>query len=149
MDKRALQLGRFEQGDQQMPRTNLRFPKQQRRIMPASVESVGDLIGNARHFRLIFAKAIDDGYHIAEQLGAIQLKMIGSQSYVGPVPLNQMQHPMTEFDVAIARTFSLPQRLNKRFVTDSIEFAGDRLDANVRAHCSRVWQPSIDRASCG
>ena len=41
---------------------------------------------------------------------------------------------MAELDVAIAGALGLPQRLYEGLVADAVEFAGDRFDADVRAH---------------
>ena len=80
--------------------------------------------------------------------------MIGGEGKIGAILLQQMQHPMAEFDVAIARALGLPQRLNKRFIADPVELARDRLDTDVCAHfpapdLARFQQPLTDRGSDG
>ena len=134
MEQRALQIERFQHRHQQMAGADLRLAEQQRRIVPAPIERVGDLIGNARHFRFVLAEAVDDRRRVAQQLGAIELEMIGAQRQIGAVLLEQMQHPVAELDVAVARALGLPQRLNECLVADPVELAGDRFDADVCAH---------------
>ena len=60
--------------------------------------------------------------------------MIGGDGEVGAVLLQQVQQPMRKLDVAVAGALGLPQRLNERLVADPVQFAGDRFDADVRAH---------------
>ena len=133
-DERAPQLDRLEHRDQEMAGADLRLAEQQRRIVPAAIERVRDLVGDARHLRLVLAEAVDDRRRIGEQFGAVQLEMVRRQGEIGAVLLQEVQHPMAELDVAIAGALGLPQRLDEGLVTDAVEFAGHQFDADVRAH---------------
>ena len=117
-----------------MAGADLRLAEQQRRVVPAAIERVGDLVGDARHLRLVLAEAVDDRGRVGEELGAAQLVVIGGQRDVGPVLLQKLEEPVAELDIAIAGGLGLPQRLNERLVADPVELAGDRLDADVCAH---------------
>ena len=50
----------FSVRDQHMAGADLRLAEQQRRVVPAAVERVGDLVGDARHLGLVLAEAVDD-----------------------------------------------------------------------------------------
>ena len=104
--------------------------------MPAPIERVSDLVGNAGHFRLVLAKPVHGRHRVGDQLAAIDLVVIGGQREIGAILLRQMQHPMRKFDVAIAGAFGLPQGLDEGLVANAIQFAGNRLDADVCAHVS-------------
>ena len=106
--------------------------------MPAAIERVRDLVRDARHLGLVLAEAVDDRRRVGQELGAVQLEMIGGQREVGPVLLQKVEQPMGELDVAVAGALGLPQGLNERLVADAVEFAGDRFDADVRAHGFRA-----------
>ena len=94
-----------------MAGADLRLAEQQRRIVPAAVERVGDLVGDARHLGLVLAEAVDDRGRVGEQLGAVELVVIGGQREIGAVLLQEMEQPVAELDVAVAGALGLPQRL--------------------------------------
>ena len=80
-------------------------------------------------------------------LRAIELVMIGGERNVGAILLQQMQDPMGEFDIAVARALGLPKRLQERLVADAVELAGDRFDADVRGHGTpRRWDSRLRAA---
>src|SRR5271166_474728 len=104
--------------------------------MPAAIERVRDLGRDARHLRLVLPVAVDDRGRVGEEFGATELVAIGRQRNVGPVLLQKLEEPMAELDIAISRSLGLPQRLNERLVANTVEFARNRLDADVCAHGS-------------
>ena len=117
-----------------MAGANLRFTEQQRGVMPAAIEGVRHLVGDARHLRLVLAETVDDCRRVGEEFAAVQLIVIRRQSDVGPVLLQKLEEPMAELDIAVACGFGLPQGQNESLVADAVEFAGNRLDADVCAH---------------
>ena len=48
-------------------------------------------------------------------------------SKIGALGLQDMEQPMCEFDVAVSGPFGMPQGLDERVVTNSVELAGDSL----------------------
>ena len=92
-----------------MAGADLRLAEQQRRIVPAAIERVRDLVGDARHLRLVLAEAVDDRRRVGEELGAVQLVVIRRQGDVGPVLLQKLEEPMAEFDIAVSCGLGLPQ----------------------------------------
>ena len=85
-------------------------------------------------------KAPHDPRRVGDHARAIELEVIGGQREVGAILLQQVQQPMRKFDVAIALRLGLPKRLDEGLVADAIELAGDRFDADVRAHGNLPFQ---------
>ena len=80
MVERAPQLGDLlERADQEMAGADLRLAEEQRRVVPAAVEHVDDLVGDLRHLGLVLAEAVDGVAEVRQQLGAVELEVIGRQ----------------------------------------------------------------------
>ena len=60
--------------------------------------------------------------------------MIGGEREVRAILLQDMHEPMGELEVAVSGALRLPQPLQERLVADAVQLAGDRFDADVRAH---------------
>ena len=102
--------------------------------MPAAIESVGDRVRDAGHLGFVLAESVDDGGRVGQQLGAVELEMIGGEREIRAVLLQDMHEPMGELEVAVSGALGLPQPLQERLVADAVQLAGDRFDADVRAH---------------
>ncbi len=102
--------------------------------MPAAVKRVGDGIGDAGHLGFVLPKAAHGGGRVSDDFRARDLVVIRGDGEVGSIPLREVQHPVREFDVAIACPLGLSQRLQETLVADTVEFARDGFDANVGAH---------------
>ena len=113
-DQRASQLDGLQDPDEEMPGADLRLAEQQRRIMPAAVERVGDLVRDAGHLGLVLAEAVDHGGRVRQQLGAVELEMIGGEREIRAVLLQDVQQPMGELEVAVSGALGLPQPLQER-----------------------------------
>ena len=94
-----------------MPGADLRLAEQQRRIVPAAVERVGDLVRDAGHLGFVLAESVDHGGRVGQQLGAAQLEMIGGEREIRPVLLQDVEQPVGELEVAVSGALGLPQRL--------------------------------------
>ena len=57
----------FKRGDQNMAGSDLRFAEKQRRVMPAAIEHIDHVVGDARHIGFVLAKAVDDAGQIGHQ----------------------------------------------------------------------------------
>ena len=57
--------------------------------------------------------------------------MVGRQADVGALVLQDMEQPMRQLDVAVARALGLAQRLDEGLVADPVELARYRLEADV------------------
>jgi len=123
-DQRATQFGRFQHRDEQVTGADLGLAEQERRVVPAAIQRFGDLVGNARHLGLVSFEAVHRGGSVSDQLCATELVVIDAQREIGPILLQQVQHPVTEFDVAVAGALGRPQTLQERLVTETIELAG-------------------------
>ena len=117
-----------------MAGANLRLAEQQRRIVPAAIERVGDLRRDARHLGFVLAQPADDAREIGDQPRPVELEVIGGDGEVGAVLLQQVQQPMAKLQIAVARALGLPQSLDERLVADAVQLAGDGFDADVGAH---------------
>ena len=73
--------------------------------------------------------------------------MIGGEADVGTFVLQDMQQPVREFDIAIARALGLAQRLNEGVVADPVQLASDRLKTNVR-HSLPLVCPKFSLRRC-
>src|ERR1700722_9342296 len=117
-----------------MPGADLRLAKQKRRVVPPAVESVGDRVGDAGHLGFVPAESVDHGRRVREQFGPVELEMIGGEREVRAVLLQDMHEPMGKLEVAVSGALGLPEPLQERLVADAVQLAGDRFDADVRAH---------------
>src|ERR1700688_1430435 len=125
-----------------MPSANLSLAEQQSRIVPAAIESVSDGVGNAGHLGFVLAESVDHCGRIRKESGAVELEMVGGEGEIRAILLQDMHEPMGELAVPVSGALGLPQPLQKRLVADAVELAGDRFDADVRAHA----QISLNRA---
>ena len=75
--------------------------------MPAAVEGVSDLVRDARHLGFVLAEAVDHCGRVREQLGAVELEMIGGEREIRAVLLQDMHEPMGELEVTISRALGL------------------------------------------
>src|SRR4029077_18775389 len=130
----ASQLDGLQDSDEEMPGANLRLAEQKSRIVPPAVERVGDRVGDARHLGFVLAEAVDHSGRIRHEFRAIELEMIGGEREIRTVLLQDMEQPMGELEIAVSGAFGLPQPLQERLVADAVQLAGDRFDADVRAH---------------
>jgi hypothetical protein len=108
-EERAPQLDRFEHRHQKVAGADLRLAEQQRRIVPAPIKRVRDLVRDAGHLSFVLAEAVHHRRRVGEQFGAAQLEAIRGQGDIGPVFLQKLEDPMTELNVAVARGLGLPQ----------------------------------------
>ena len=106
-DQRASQLDGLQDPDQEMPGADLRLAKQERRIVPAAVERVRDLVRDARHLGFVLAEAVDHCGRIRQHFGAVQLEMIGGEREIRAILLQDMHEPMGKLEVAISRALGL------------------------------------------
>src|SRR3984885_11466377 len=60
--------------------------------------------------------------------------MIGGEREIRAVLLQDMEDPMSKLEVAVSGALGLPQPLQERLVADAVQLAGDRFNADVRAH---------------
>src|SRR5215218_593413 len=102
--------------------------------MPAAVEGVDDDLRDLRHLGLLLAQAVDGRSDVGEQAPSIEVEMVGGKGEIRAVHLQNVQEPVCELDVAVARRFCMTKRLKERLVPDPVELAGDGLEANV-GHC--------------
>src|SRR5690625_1706715 len=114
-----------------MASADLHLAKEQRRIEPATLERIDDLLRDLRHLGDIRLETIDDALKITHQPPAIELVMIAGQGEIGSVLLQNMQEPVRQFDICIARALGLAQRLNETVITQPVELAGDCLEADI------------------
>ncbi len=74
--QRAAQLARLQRSDQQMAGADLRLAEEQGRVVPATIEQVGDLVGDTRHLGFVLAKPVDCALDVLEQFCAIELVVV-------------------------------------------------------------------------
>src|ERR1700759_3525955 len=72
--------------------------------------------------------------------------MIGSEREIRSVLLQDVHEPMRELEVTVSGALGLPQPLQERFVADTVELAGYRFDANVRAHRQILLHRALEAA---
>jgi len=99
--------------------------------VPAAVEHVGDLRGDARHLRLVLAQALNRLGDVPGELCPVELVVVGGQRDVAAVLGEDVVQPVGELDIAVARAFGLPQRLHEGVVAEAVELSGHRFEADV------------------
>ena len=114
-----------------MPGADLRLAKKQRGVVPAAVEHIHDSIGNAGHLGLVFPEAADHLADIGHELAAVEFEMVGGQSNIGAILLQNIKQPVGELDVSVAGAFGVPKRLNEGLVANPVQLAGYGLQADV------------------
>ena len=127
----AAQFGRFQRGNQQMAGPDLRLPEEQGRVVPATVEDIDNVVGDARHLRLVAAEALDHAAELHQHLGPVELIVIGGQGQVVRGTLQDLEQPMRQLDIAIPRPLRLPERLQEGVVADPVELACDGFEADI------------------
>ena len=138
----AGQLARLQRSDKQMAGPDLRLTEEKRGVVPSAIQQVHDRVGDLRHFRLVLTERGNDLVDVIQQLGAIELEMVGGGADVGPVVLQDMGQPVGKFHIAIARSLGLAKRFQECVVADPIELARNRFEADVsheRGLPSEIW----------
>jgi hypothetical protein len=114
--------------------------------VPATVERIDYRISHPWHFRFVLAEAFDHRAHVGHQPAVIELETIGNQREVGAFVLQDMKEPVRELDVAIARAFGVPQRLDEGVITQPVELASDCLKTDIRhiaPTLTRIYNPFL------
>ena len=57
--------------------------------------------------------------------------MIGGKAEIGPLLLKDVEQPMREFDIAVARALGVAQGLDERVVAGPVQFPGDGFKADI------------------
>ena len=130
-----LQLERFQGRDQDVAGPDLGLAEEQRGVMPAAVEHIDDVVGDAGHLRLVLAEALDDAADISGEAGHVEAVMLRGQPDIGRAPLQDLGEPVRQLDIAVAGPLGLAQRLNKGFIADAVEFAGDGFETDIGHGC--------------
>ena len=129
--QRAPDVIGFQAGHQNVAGADLGLTEEQRRVMPTAIEHIDHGIGDARHVGLVLAKAVDDAGQIGHQAGAIDLVVVGGKAEVVTLLLQDVEQPVREFDIAVARALGVPQGLDECVVAGPIQFSGYGFKADV------------------
>ena len=127
----APQLQRLQPCHQHVAGADLRLAEEQRRIVPAAIEHLGDLRRDVRHLGFVLAEAVDDVGDVLQHLGAVDLVVVERQRQVGAVVGDDGQHPVRQLEVAVASALGVPQRAHEGVVADAVELAGYCFETDV------------------
>ncbi len=119
----AADIGRLQPSHQQMAGADLGFAEKQGCIVPAAVEDIDHRIGDTGHVGFVLAKAVDDPREVGHELAAVELVVVGGQAEVGVVLLQDVEQPVGQLDIAVARALGVAQGLDEGIVAGSVELA--------------------------
>ena len=125
------QLDALERRQQHVPGADLHLAEQQRRVVPATVEHVRQLRRHAGHAGFVLAQTVDGRRQLGQHAAAIELVVIERQRDIRALVVDDLEQPVRQLHIAVARILGLPERLHKRVVAEPIELAGNGFKADV------------------
>ena len=129
--QRASDVVRFQAGYQNVAGADLGLAEEQRRVVPAAIEHIDHGVGDARHVGLVLPKAVDDAGEIGHQAGTIDLVVVGGKAEVGTLLLKDVEQPVREFDIPVARALGVSQGLYERVIAGPVQFSGYGFKADI------------------
>ncbi len=129
--QRAVQLEILQHAHQDMARADLHLAKEQRRVEPAALQRVDDLLRDLGHLGDPGLEAIDHRLHVTHQLAPVEPIMITGQRQIRAIVLQDMGEPMSQFEVGISCALGLTQRLNEAVIPQAVQLPSHRLETDI------------------
>ena len=109
----------------------LRLAEEQRRIVPAAIERIGDLRRDAGHLGLVLAEPVDDVGQVLQYLRPLELVVVERQRDVRAVVGDDVEQPVRHLDISVAGLLGVAKRAHERVIAEAVQFSGDGFETDV------------------